>query len=167
MASVNKVILVGNLGKDPEIRFTLHGTAVVNFTLATSEQWKDKTTGEKKQHTDWHNVVVWGDLAKIVAKYAKKGSKVYVEGQLKTRKWQDQAGADRYTTEVVLQGFSAKLVLLSDARGSAGEDAGDTYEAPGGDRGNVATPREKAAAQGGGFNKQMDDEIPFCMEWRA
>lgn len=110
--SVNRVILIGNLGKDPEIRQTNDGKSIANFSVALSESWKDKSTGEKKERTEWVNVVVFGATANFVANYVKKGSKVYVEGSLQTRKWTDKEGNDRYTTEVVLQGFNSKLELL-------------------------------------------------------
>ena len=115
--SVNKVILVGNLGKDPEVRRLNSGEPVVNFALATSETWRDKTTGERKEKTEWHSVVIFNEnLAKVAEQYLKKGTKVYVEGQLQTRKWQDQSGQDRYTTEVVLQRFRGELQLLDFAQ---------------------------------------------------
>ena len=118
--SVNKVILVGNLGRDPEVRRLNSGDQVVNIRIATSENWRDKTTGERKEKTEWHNVVIFNDgIGKIVEQYCKKGSKVYVEGQLQTRKWTDASGAEKYTTEVVLQRFRGELTLL-DARGSGG-----------------------------------------------
>ena len=113
MTSINKVILIGNLGKDPEIRTTQDGREIANFSLATSESWKDKMTGERKDKTEWHNIVVFNDgLVKVIKSYVKKGSKLYIEGKLTTRKWQDQQGQDRYTTEIVLQGFNSTLVLL-------------------------------------------------------
>ena len=115
--SVNKVILIGNLGKDPEVRRLNSGDQVVSFSLATSETWRDKTSGERKERTEWHNVVIFNEnLGKIAEQYCKKGSKVYIEGQLQTRKWQDQSGADKYTTEVVLQRFRGELTLLELAR---------------------------------------------------
>ena len=113
MASINKVILVGNVGKDPEIRRTESGKAIASFTLATSESWRDKITGEKKESTEWHRVVVFSDgLSGIVEKYVNKGSKLYIEGQLQTRKWTDKDGNDKYTTEVILKGFNANITLL-------------------------------------------------------
>src|ERR1700680_2798639 len=127
--SVNKVILVGNLGKDPEIRRTQDGRPIVNTTVATSDTWRDKNTGERKERTEWHRVVIFSEgLAKVAEQYLKKGSKVYLEGQLQTRKWQDQQGQDRYSTEVVLQGFNAQLTMLArvgagGARGARGEAA--------------------------------------------
>src|ERR671926_48289 len=117
--SVNKVILVGNLGKDPEVRRLNSGEPVVNLRIATSESWKDKATGERKERTEWHNVVIFNEnLARVAEQYLRKGSKVYVEGQLQTRKWQDQSGQDRYTTEVVIQRFNGELVLLDSREGS-------------------------------------------------
>ena len=121
--SVNKVILVGNLGADPEIRRLNSGDPVVNISIATSESWRDKNSGERKEKTEWHNVVIFNDnLAKVAEQYLKKGMKVYVEGQLQTRKWQDQTGNDRYTTEIVLQKFRGELQML-DARGQGGDGA--------------------------------------------
>ena len=112
MAGVNKVIILGNLGKDPEVRFMPNGGAVANMTIATSESWKDKQTGEQKEKTEWHRVVVFGKLAEIVGEYLKKGSKVYIEGSLQTRKWQNQQGQDQYTTEIVVQGFNGVVQML-------------------------------------------------------
>ena len=123
--SVNKVILIGNLGKDPEVRRLNSGDQVVSFSLATSETWRDKTSGERKERTEWHNIVIFNEnLGKVAEQYCKKGSKIYIEGQLQTRKWQDQSGADKYTTEVVLQRFRGELTLL-DSRG--GGDARDSF----------------------------------------
>ena len=122
--SVNKVILVGNLGKDPEVRRLNSGDQVVNFSVATSETWRDKTSGERKERTEWHNVVIFNEnLGKVAEQYCKKGTKVYVEGQLQTRKWQDQSGADRYTTEVVLQRFRGELQLLDSRGGGADRES--------------------------------------------
>ena len=113
MASVNKIIIVGSLGKDPQVRKTQDGRSIVNMNVATSERWKDKTSGEQREKTEWHRVVIFNEgLGRVAESYLKKGSKVYLEGQLQTRKWQDQSGQDRYSTEVVLQGFSSALVLL-------------------------------------------------------
>jgi len=112
MASVNKVILIGNLGRDPEIRSTQDGTKIANLSLATSESWKDKNTGERREKSEWHRVVIFGPLAEIAEKYLRKGSKVYVEGQIQTRKWTDQSGQDKYTTEIVLQRYRGELVML-------------------------------------------------------
>lgn len=118
--SVNKVILIGNLGRDPEVRTMQNGSKVANLNLATSESWKDKATGERKEKSEWHRIVIFGQLTEIAEKYAKKGSKVYVCGSLQTRKWTDKDGAEKYTTEVVLQGFGAELTLLDGKRGDDG-----------------------------------------------
>ena len=112
MSSVNKVILVGNLGQDPEVRRTSAGDPIANMRIATSESWRDKSTGERREKTEWHNVVAFGGMAETVERYLRKGSKVYIEGQLQTRKWQDRDGNDRYSTEVVMQGFRGQLVML-------------------------------------------------------
>jgi single-strand DNA-binding protein len=159
--SVNKVILVGNLGKDPEIRRTQDGRPIANLSVATSEQWRDKATGERKEKTEWHRVVIFSEgLAKVAEQYLKKGAKVYIEGQLQTRKWTDQAGVEKYSTEVVLQGFNSNLTML-DGRGGASGGGGFSDE-PGNDFGNPA-PRRAVAAAGGGSrgNSDMDDDIPF------
>jgi single-strand DNA-binding protein len=167
--SVNKVILVGNLGADPEIRRLNSGDPVVNFRIATSESWRDKNSGERKEKTEWHNIVVFNDqLAKVAEQYLKKGMKVYVEGQLQTRKWQDQTGQDRYTTEVVLQKFRGELQML-DARGQGeggqvGYSGGsresfgqsDSYGGRGSGGGNAGGNRG-----GGDATRELDDEIPF------
>jgi single-strand DNA-binding protein len=155
--SVNKVILVGNLGKDPEIRRTQDGRPIANLSVATSESWRDKATGERKEKTEWHRVVIFSEgLAKIAEQYLKKGAKVYIEGQLQTRKYTDQSGAEKYTTEVVLQGFNSALTML-DGRGGgfADEPSGDF----GGAGPSSAPPRRAVAA--GGRNSDMDDDIPF------
>ena len=166
--SVNKVILVGNLGADPEIRRTQDGRPVANLRLATSESWKDKTTGERKEKTEWHRVVIFNEnLCRIAEQYLKKGSKIYVEGALQTRKWQDQAGQDRYSTEVVLQNFRGELTLLDRAGGAGGSGGGDMDEAGGGDFGSPGPTRKVAAPAGAGSmagsmrGGDMDDEIPF------
>ena len=123
VGSVNKVILLGNLGRDPEIRSMQSGSKMANFSIATSKRWKDRNTQEQKEKTSWHNIVIFGDgLVDIVEKYVKKGSKVYVEGELQTRKWQDQDGNDRYTTEVVLQGFNSNLTLLDSRNANRGSE---------------------------------------------
>src|ERR1700754_404761 len=149
--SVNKVILVGNLGKDPEVRRLQNGNPVVNLSVATSENWRDKATGERKEKTEWHRVVIFSEgLAKVAEQYLKKGAKVYIEGQLQTRKWTDQAGVEKYSTEVVLQGFNSNLTML-DGRGGGG---GGFADEPGGDFGvagpSSAPPRRAVAAGGGG-----------------
>jgi single-strand DNA-binding protein len=161
--SVNKVILVGNLGADPEVRRTQDGRPIVNLRVATSESWRDKNTGERREKTEWHRVVIFSEgLAKIAEQYLKKGSKVYLEGALQTRKWQDKDGQDRYSTEVVLQGFNSALTMLDRAGGgggSAGADDGDF-----GSAGPTASRERKpamAAAGAGGKRDDMDDEIPF------
>jgi len=161
--SVNKVILVGNLGRDPEVRRTNAGAPVVNLRVATSESWRDKNSGERQERTEWHNVVIFNEvLAKVAEQYLKKGSKVYVEGQLTTRKWQDQSGQDRYTTEVVVNRFRGDLTLL--------DRAGDSVSAPGGedfgrsspmDAGREARPPARAPATAGSLAEELDDDIPF------
>ena len=163
--SVNKVILVGNLGKDPEVRRLNSGDQVVNFTLATSENWRDKNSGERKEKTEWHNVVIFNEnLGKVVEQYCKKGSKVYVEGQLQTRKWQDKDGNDRYTTEVVLQRFRGELTLL-DSRGGGGDR--DSFPDEGGgrsssfNRSSQSDRRPALSSGGGGGGGEIDDDIPF------
>ena len=160
--SVNKVILVGNLGKDPEIRRTQDGRPIANLSVATSEQWRDKATGERKEKTEWHRVVIFSEgLAKVAEQYLKKGAKVYIEGQLQTRKWTDQAGVEKYSTEVVLQGFNSNLTML-DGRSGAGGGGGFSDE-PSNDFAGSAPRRAVAAAGGGGGrgNSDMDDDIPF------
>ncbi len=165
--SVNKVILIGNLGKDPEIRRTQDGRPIVSFTVATSESWRDKNSGEKREKTEWHRVVIFSEgLCRIAEQYLKKGSKVYLEGQLQTRKWQDQAGQEKYTTEVILQGFSSTLTMLD--RAGTGSSIGGNDFAPddaGSDFGSSGpAPRRQpavAAAGGGGSRSDMNDEIPF------
>ena len=166
--SVNKVILVGNLGKDPEIRRTQDGRPIANLSIATSETWRDKATGERKEKTEWHRVVIFNEgLCKVAEQYLKKGAKVYIEGQLQTRKWTDQAGVEKYSTEVVLQGFNSTLTMLEGRSGGgggsfAGEDSGGDFGSPG----PSSAPRRAVAAGGGGGggggrNGDMDDDIPF------
>jgi len=158
MAGVNKVILVGNLGKDPKVASLNSGDRAVSFTLATSETWKDKNSGERREKTEWHRVVIFNEnLCRIAEQYLKKGSKVFIEGALQTRKWQDQSGQERYSTEVVLQGFRGELTLL-DRAGSpgAGSDVGDG----GGEFGSPG-PTRKVAATAASGRGDMDDEIPF------
>jgi single-strand DNA-binding protein len=147
MAGVNKVILVGNLGKDPEVRRTQSGEPVVSFSIATSESWRDKTSGERKEKTEWHRVVIFNEnLAKVAEQYLRKGSKVYIEGQLSTRKWTDKDGQEKYTTEIVLNRFRGELQML-DSRGEGGAGAGRTA-------GGGGAPQN--------FDRsEMDDEIPF------
>jgi single-strand DNA-binding protein len=153
--SVNKVILVGNLGRDPEVRSTQDGSKMANLSLATSESWKDKNSGERREKTEWHRVVIFNDrLVDVAEKYLKKGSKIYIEGQLQTRKWTDQSGQERYSTEVVVSRFRGELTML-DGRGGGGEG--------GGDGGGMSEPPAqggggRAGAAGGG---DLDDDIPF------
>ena len=158
--SVNKVILIGNLGADPEIRRTQDGRPIANLRVATSETWRDKATGERREKTEWHRVVIFNEgLCKIVEQYVKKGSKVYLEGSLQTRKWQDKDGQDRYSTEVVLQGFNSQLTML-DKLGSGGGDFGS--EPGGSDFGSSGPQTRKPVPVGaGGKRGDMDDEIPF------
>lgn len=137
MSSVNKAIILGNVGKDPEVRSLTNGDPVCNLSVATSETWKDKQTGEKKERTEWHRINLFGPLAKIAGDYVRKGSKVYIEGQIQTRKWQDQSGQDKYSTEIVVNGFGGKLVLLGEKKGGEHAD----YD--------------------GGSSGDLDDEIPF------
>ena len=151
--SVNKVILVGQLGRDPEVRNFANGGKVCNLRIATSDTWRDKNTGERKEITEWHTVAIFSEgLVKVAESYLRKGSKVYIEGKLQTRKWQDQAGADRYSTEIVLQGFDAKLVML-DGKPEGGHQGGGDY---GG--GYDAGPGYKADQP---TSRDLDDEIPF------
>lgn len=151
MAGVNKVILVGNLGKDPEVKYMPSGDAVANLTLATSDTWKDKNSGEKKEKTEWHRVVFFGKLAEIAGQYLKKGSKIYVEGQLQTRKWQGQDGQDRYTTEVVVRGFNGTMQML-DGRGGESGFAPAQQSAP---------AQQKQQAAPAMVDDGFDDDIPF------
>ena len=153
--SVNKVILVGNVGQDPEVRQFQNGGQVASFSLATSETWKDRNTGERKEKTEWHRISVFNEgLVRVVQNYVKKGTKLYIEGQLETRKWQDRDGNDRYTTEVVLRGYGGVLTML-DSRGGGGADAGDFGGGfqQGGAR-QMSGPTED-------FSQDLDDEIPF------
>jgi single-strand DNA-binding protein len=181
--SVNKVILVGNLGRDPESRSFQNGGKVVELRIATSESWKDRGTGERKEKTEWHTVKVFNEgLANVAEKYLRKGSKVYIEGALQTRKWQDQSGADRYSTEIVLQGFNSVLTMLDGAPGQgggagrSGAGGGDDWGAGGGDEfsgqsssrgagsggGNFNGGGQKSGAGfGGGFPDDLDDDVPF------
>ena len=158
--SVNKVILVGNLGKDPEIRRTQDGRPIANLSIATSETWRDKGTGERKEKTEWHRVVIFSEgLAKVAEQYLKKGAKVYIEGQLQTRKWTDQSGADKYSTEVVLQGFNSNLTMLDSRGGGGGSFAAEDQGGDFGAGGPSSAPRRAVAA--GARNGDMDDDIPF------
>jgi single-strand DNA-binding protein len=175
--SVNKVILIGNLGADPEIRRTQDGRPIANLNIATSETWRDRTSGERKEKTEWHRVVIFNEgLCKVAEQYLKKGAKVYIEGQLQTRKWQDQNGVDKYSTEIVLQGFNSTLTMLdgrgegggaseggrggarggSDFGGGYGEDYGQpSSSSPSPSRGS------SGAGAGGNFSRDLDDDIPF------
>jgi single-strand DNA-binding protein len=167
--SVNKVILVGNLGKDPEIRRTQDGRPIANLRVATSETWRDKATGEKRERTEWHSVVIFNEnICRVAEQYLKKGAKVYIEGQLQTRKWQGQDGADRYSTEVVLQGFNSQLTMLDRAGGGAGASAGasiggmhedEQADYAAASNGDGSKRAGKAGAKP--FDKKVDDEIPF------
>ena len=159
--SVNKVILVGNVGQDPEVRQFQNGGQVCSFSLATSENWKDKNTGERREKTEWHRISVFSEgLIRVVQSYVKKGSKLYIEGQLETRKWQDQNGQDRYSTEVVLRGFGATLTML-DSRNNAGGGGGYAQDSVAyGNQGQGGGPRQMdGPAQD--FSQDFDDEIPF------
>lgn len=147
---VNKVILVGNLGQDPEVRYMPNGGAVANITLATSDSWRDKATGEQRERTEWHRVVLFGKLAEVAGEYLRKGSQVYIEGQLQTRKWQDQSGQDRYTTEVVVQGFNGVMQMLG---GRGGQGQGMNQSAPQGNWNN-----NQPQQQGGGFNQSQGQQ---------
>ncbi len=177
--SVNKVIIVGNLGRDPEVRSFPNGGKVVNLRIATSENWRDNATGERKERTEWHSVAIFNEnLAKIAEQYLRKGSTVYIEGQLETRKWQDQSGADRYTTEIVLRAFRGELTLLggrgdAGGGGGGGDDRGyDDYQGGGASSGGGGGAGRSgggggygggapSGGGGGGRANDMDDEIPF------
>lgn len=173
--SVNKVIIVGNLGRDPEVRSFPNGGKVVNLRIATSETWRDKATGERKERTEWHSVAIFNEnIAKVAEQYLRKGSTVYIEGQLETRKWQDQSGADRYTTEIVIRPFRGEMTLLGgrDSGGGSGgapDDRGGGYDDMGGGAsgggysrgGSSGGGRPSGGAGGGGGRSDMDDEIPF------
>jgi len=160
--TVNKVILIGNLGKDPEIRTTQDGREIANLTLATSESWTDKNSGERKEKTEWHRVAIFNPgLVGLTKKYLHKGSKVFIEGQLQTRKWQDNSGQERYTTEVVIQGYNGALTFLDSNRGG-GQAANDSDG--GGSNYKSNAPRNSGGAQAetaNDFNVELDDEIPF------
>ena len=176
--SVNKVILIGNLGADPEVRSFQNGGQVCNLRLATSETWKDRNTGERQERTQWHSIAIFSEpLVKVAQNYLKKGSKIYVEGQLETRKWQDQNGQDRYTTEVVLRPYRSELTML-DGRGEGGgggyqgggggysgggSSGGGDFGGPqgGGSSGGGSSGGQGGGQGGGGFNNDLDDEIPF------
>jgi len=156
--SVNKVILVGNLGADPEVRRLNSGDPVVNLSVATSESWRDKQSGERRERTEWHRVVIFNDhLAKVAEQYLKKGMKVYIEGQLQTRSWEDQSGQKRYTTEIVLQRFRGELQMLDSRNAGEGGQGGDF----GGGKGGGGSDFGPSGPGGGDFSRDMDDEIPF------
>jgi single-strand DNA-binding protein len=179
--SVNKVILIGNLGADPEIRRTQDGRPIANLRIATSETWRDRNSGERKEKTEWHSVVIFNEgLCKVAEQYLKKGATVYIEGQLQTRKWQDQTGNDRYSTEIVLQGFNSTLTMLGGRGEGGGQGAGFGGGRSGGqpagggdfgggygddyDRAPAASGRggqSSGGAAGGGFARDLDDDIPF------
>ncbi|MGV6889138.1 single-stranded DNA-binding protein [Rhodophyticola sp. SM2404] len=169
--SVNKVIIIGNLGRDPEVRSFQNGGKVCNLRIATSETWKDRTTGERKERTEWHSVAIFSEpLARVAEQYLRKGSKVYIEGQLETRKWQDQSGADRYSTEVVLRPYNSTLTMLDGRGENGGSGGGGGYGGGGGgygdDRGggypdDRGGPSGPAGGAGGPGGNDMDDEIPF------
>ncbi len=166
--SINKVILVGNLGADPEIKRTQDGRPIANLRLATTDSWRDKNSGERKERTEWHRVVIFNEgLCRIAEQYLRKGAKVYVEGQLQTRKWQDQQGQDKYSTEIVLQGFNSQLTMLDGRQGGGMSDNQQSgYSSGGGydskpDSGGYGSSEKSAPQQSGGFEKSLDDEIPF------
>ncbi|MDA1099232.1 MAG: single-stranded DNA-binding protein [Proteobacteria bacterium] len=156
--SVNKVILIGNLGRDPEVRNTQSGDPIVHLNIATSESWKDKNSGERREKTEWHRVVIFNEnLGRIAQQYLRKGAKVYIEGQLQTRKWQDQSGVEKYTTEIVLQRYRGELTMLDSRSGGGGSGFGDSGDAGGGDFGGGGG----GSFGGGGGGGDLDDEIPF------
>jgi single-strand DNA-binding protein len=178
--SVNKVILIGNVGADPEIRRTQDGRPIANLRIATSETWRDRNSGERKEKTEWHTVVVFNEgLCKVIEQYVKKGAKLYIEGALQTRKWQDQQGQDRYSTEVVLQGFGSTLTMLDGRGGGAGSGFGggggrsnndyggsgggygDDYGAPAQSSGGGGRGGSAGGGAGGNFSRDLDDDIPF------
>ena len=169
---VNKVIIVGNLGADPEVKSFQNGGRICNLRIATSEDWKDRTTGEKKERTEWHSVVLQSDgLVGVAERFLKKGSKVYIEGQLRTRKWQDQSGNDRYTTEISVAGFDGKLVMLDGARGgsggggnegwSGGSSGGSQASGASGGQGGGNWSGGSSGFGGGDFDNDLDDDVPF------
>jgi single-strand DNA-binding protein len=154
MAGINKVILVGNLGQKPEVKYASNGSAIANLSVATSESWTDKNTGQKQDRTEWHRVSLFGKLAEIAGQYLDKGSKVYVEGKLQTRKWQDQSGADRYTTEVVVSGFNGTLQMLDRREGAS--TVGEFSQAP-----SPTKPKETIDEPITPVDNSFDDDIPF------
>ena len=160
--SVNKVILVGNLGKDPEVRHTQDGKAIVSLSIATSESWRDKSSGERKEKTEWHRVVIFNEnLAKVAEQYLKKGSTVYIEGQLQTRKYTDKDGVEKYSTEVVLQNFRGELTMLGGRPGTG--DSGGAASYGGGDDFGASSPMERprTSSPKQSFARDLDDEVPF------
>ena len=165
--SVNKVILVGNLGNDPEVRNLPSGGKVVNLSVATSEQWRDKNSGERKERTEWHRVVIFSEgLVRVAEQYLRKGAKVYIEGQLQTRKWQDQSGQDKYSTEIVLQGFNSTLTMLDGRNDGEGASGGGGFSSPressGGGFGGPPARQERRPSSAPAFESgSMDDDIPF------
>jgi single-strand DNA-binding protein len=165
--SVNKVILVGNLGNDPEVRNLPSGGKVVNLSVATSDQWRDKNTGERKERTEWHRVVIFSEgLVRVAEQYLRKGSKVYIEGALQTRKWQDQSGQDKYSTEIVLQGFNSTLTMLDGRGDGEGASGGGGFSSPressGGGFGGPPARQERRPSSAPAFESgSMDDDIPF------
>ena len=174
--SVNKVILIGNLGRDPEVRSFQNGGKVCNLRIATSETWKDRNSGEKKEKTEWHTVAIFNEgLVRIAEQYLKKGSKVYIEGQLETRKWQDQSGADKYSTEVVLRNYGGTLTMLDGREGGGGgggmggggggyddrDSGGGGYDDRGGYGGGQSSGGSQGGGNQGGSSRDLDDEIPF------
>lgn len=157
--SVNKVILIGNVGQDPEIRSTNDGREIASFSMATTETWKDKVTGERKDKTEWHRIVIFSQgLVGIVKNYVKKGSKLYIEGQLQTRKWTGKDGVEKYTTEIVLQNFNSTMQML-DSRNTA--DSSADSNSPNNNAQNNAQNSEKPATKNESFNEELDDDIPF------
>lgn len=176
---LNKAQIIGHLGADPEIRKTQDGRSIANFNVATSERWSDKDTGEKKERTEWHRVVIFNEhIAKVAEQYLKKGSKVYVEGQMATRKWEDQNGVERYTTEIVIKAYGGGLTMLDGAAGTGGvpksnseDDYGQTktVDRSAGDYGNATgrdQPKQDRQDSYGNQSANFDDDIPFMMEWR-
>lgn len=167
--SVNKVILVGNLGQDPEVKSFANGGRIANLRIATSENWKDRATGERKERTEWHSVVLQSDgLIGVAERFLKKGSKVYIEGHLRTRKWQDQSGNDRYSTEISVAGFDGKLVMLDGASGGGNRGGGGGYSddgwgggSSGGNSGGGNWNQGAGSSSGPNFDNDLDDEVPF------
>ena len=159
---LNKVQLIGNLGADPEVRRTQDGRPIANLRIATAEQWRDKTSGEKRERTEWHAVVIFNEgLAKVAEQYLEKGAKVYIEGQLATRKWQDQNGQDRYSTEILLQGFDAKLIMLNKKDGSGYRQGGNGAGDYGYDTDRASGSSSRSSQSSGNLSRDLDDDIPF------